>query len=126
MVLCSHDLEEVKKLCEYITIIKKGKIVYSDNINSLSRNKESIGIVINTIQDLFQFKEQIEEELKKNKVDNIEFDMNSIKMEIDSLNGINNILKIFMEYDFNIVNVEHEIFDLNKLYVDSHREENAI
>lgn len=126
VVLCSHDLEEVKKLCEYITIIKKGKIVYSDNINSLSRNKESIGIVINTIQDLFQFKEQIEEELKKNKVDNIEFDMNSIKMEIDSLNDINSILKIFMEYNFNIVNVEHEIFDLNKLYVDSHREENAI
>jgi hypothetical protein len=31
-----------------------------------------------------------------------------------------------MEYNFNIVNVEHEIFDLNKLYVDSHREENAI
>ncbi|WMM25974.1 ABC transporter ATP-binding protein [Tissierella sp. MB52-C2] len=126
VVLCSHDLEEVKKLCEYITIIKEGKIVYSDNVNSLSRNKESIGIEINTIQDLFKFKEQIQKELKENKIDHAEFNRNSVKLDIPSLNDVNTVIKVLMKYNLNIINVEHKIFDLNKVYLDSHREENAI
>jgi ABC-2 type transport system ATP-binding protein len=126
VVLCSHDLEEVKKLCEYITIIKKGKIVYSDNVSSLSRNKESIEIEINTIQDLFQFKEQIQKELKENKIDNVKLNRNSIKVDIPSLNDVNTVIKILMKYNLNIINIEHKIFDLNKVYLDSHREENAI
>ena len=126
VVLCSHDLGEVTKLCEHITIIKKGNVVYSDSVSSLPSNKESIGIKIDTIQDLFSFKEQIQKELKDNKIDYTKFNRNSIEMEIPSLNDINMVIKVLINYNLNIINVEHKIFDLNKIYLDSHREENAI
>lgn len=47
-ILTTHDLEDVENLCENITVINKGSIVYSDslkNLKSLVSNKRIVNLV---------------------------------------------------------------------------------
>jgi len=116
IVFCSHNLDEVKKICKHVTIIKQGRNIFSSDINSMINKTEHFSIKILILQKVSSFKEKLIIYLNRLNIKDYEFGENSIEINMDSLNGINDVINAVIQCGINIYEVSSEIFDLEKIY----------
>ncbi|MDA8693256.1 ABC transporter ATP-binding protein [Saprospiraceae bacterium] len=55
VIMASHILDEVEKICSHVTIIKRGKLMASGNVGSILSNDLTIEIASNDLTQLSQF-----------------------------------------------------------------------
>ncbi|MEM2138882.1 MAG: ATP-binding cassette domain-containing protein [Candidatus Woesearchaeota archaeon] len=109
-LLTTHDLEDIEELCENITIINKGKIVYDDNLEKLKNDYLKTKII------QIKFKEKVDYKVDETKIKGIkilEKQETEVKIEVDKQQHeiekvINYIIKHYPIKDLNINNPEIE------------------
>ncbi|WP_427338050.1 ABC transporter ATP-binding protein [Caloranaerobacter sp. DY30410] len=122
VVLCSHDLEEVKKICDFITIIKKGKNVFSGDLKSIISDKEKIDIEISVFQDNEKSRAMLKRNFEKMHIKDYEFKKGLIKVRIDKLEDANEIIHVVIHSGMAVYGVSYQAFDLEKLYSEIDKE----
>jgi len=55
IILASHILDEVEKICSHVAIIKKGKLLATGAIGSILSNQPTVEVGAGDIEKLFQF-----------------------------------------------------------------------
>jgi ABC-2 type transport system ATP-binding protein len=55
IILASHILDEVEKICSHVAIIKKGRLLASGAIGSILSNQPTVEVAASDMEKLFQF-----------------------------------------------------------------------
>lgn len=62
IVFSSHILNDIERICDYIIMINKGKIILCDELKNLSACKERVLVEFESREDLLKVKDKIEYE----------------------------------------------------------------
>ncbi|HFI0627028.1 TPA: ABC transporter ATP-binding protein, partial [Streptococcus suis] len=115
ILITSHNLSEIEKLCNKVSLLDKGKFIVSGELSSiLKRGTNNKKLVIN-------FKAPYSDDEIMNILQNIPFRIKATltekKLEIDyAHSNINNILEILLKIkDFQILNISTRKADLEEL-----------
>lgn len=92
IVLSSHNLNEVKQLCERVAIIKEGEIVKIDEVHKIKEVKQ---VSITTKEKINFEKEEIRELVKQD-----------YKYEFNYSGNINDLLKFLSAYELENVSIK--------------------
>lgn len=99
ILMSSHMFEEVEKTCDRVGIIRQGKMVSVDDINTLQKSKQKVYIVaFKDIDDVNRFK-------------NEQFSLRNIKdnvVEVIIKNEINQLIKCLEKYDLVSLDIAHQ------------------
>lgn len=62
VVISSHHLSELEKICDEMTILHKGKVTYQTSVENLKRQVKKLQVVFNNVipSDLYEWEELIE------------------------------------------------------------------
>ncbi len=99
VILTSHNMEDVKKLCKRVMIIDKGKLVYDgtlDNISKRFSQSKKITVVFSKKENL----EKISKIVKVKEVDSSKFIFNVKRNQVSSV--VSKILNDFSVVDLSI------------------------
>ncbi len=91
----SHNLNEIKKICDHVGIVKNGHLVTVDTIDELSSNDLKIITIVS--KDIIKIKKQLNQEL-------INEEKNKIKFVYKE--NINNLIKLLSNYNIEKILIE--------------------
>ncbi|WP_375102854.1 ABC transporter ATP-binding protein [Paenibacillus sp. RS8] len=117
IILTTHNLEEVKKICNKITIMRHGKNVYNNTMAALKEQaKSKVRIICN--QDLSADLERLHKALSSLEI-NIEYKVqqNTIIVELTENIAISKLIKVLATLEIDVKNIETKGFDLEELYM---------
>ena len=60
IIFSSHILNDVERVCDYIVLISRGKVILSNNIKDISLNKKILNVVFNNREDLLIIKDKLD------------------------------------------------------------------
>ncbi|ASP27933.1 ABC transporter ATP-binding protein [Spiroplasma corruscae] len=113
IILSSHIFSEIEKTCDYVSIIKRGKIISTINIKDIQYNDEK--------KYEISFKNKLgEKELESNDWKILETEKNSIYLVIEN-NKINTLLKKLSSYEVEFIK-EHPL-DLEQYFMKYYQNE---
>lgn len=121
VILSTHNLDEAKKLCDEVCIIKNGKNILSIDLKNYSQNNRNMWFTITSLQQLESYKtlQQLFMDLKDIVLDyNIE--ETTLEVKVKKKEDISLVIRRMLEMDILIYKVIPNEYDLEKIYSELH------
>lgn len=117
IILTTHNLDEVQKICNKITIMRHGQSVFTDTIEALKNHSHS-KVTILCQQNLTPYKERLHQ-LLSDSVLRIPCSIqnNTAELRLQPGATIAPVIHTLSDMGIDILNVESHEFDLEKLYM---------
>jgi ABC-2 type transport system ATP-binding protein len=109
--LTSHNLNEIEKLCNYITILKNGKIVINGTIDDL-KNKYTKEKLVSIKTDTYLTESQTILFHNLTEINN-----DTLKFSIMNENDIKNIVKKLVDNNIGIYSIEQSKISLEEIFM---------
>ena len=111
ILVSSHLLSEVEKLCTHIGIIKKGKLIYQNPIDVYKGNgKNEFLLKVNDC-------EKVEKLCNNNRIKSDVINNESVKVIINDEKEFNKLIYLLTENNVNIYDIEKSTLNLEEYYI---------
>ncbi len=110
LVVSSHILSEMEKLCDQLIILKNGKSVYTGSLSNLIRNRNEKEIILNA-----KPKTKVSDMLTLKKID-YRFENENIIIDLEH-NKVPELLQELIKINVRIDNVNFSVKTLEDLYI---------
>lgn len=126
VILSTHNLEEAKKLCDVVTIIKQGKNIIS--IDLKNQNKSEVWFKITCLEQLNSFNSEIENFIEKLHSVVVDYDISgdTLEIRVNKKENIRPIIQNLLDLGITIYKIIPQEYDLQKIYLAVHEEVNHL
>lgn len=112
IILASHLLDEVQKVCSHFCVLDKGSLIYSGEVEALSKQKNRYYIQSSNKEKLCSFLD------RSSKVLDWKEDGDWISIEIKENESIENLVKELGEEDVFVNHLSQQTFNLEKKFIE--------
>lgn len=112
IILASHLLDEVQKVCTHFCVLNKGSLIYSGEVEALSKQKNRFLLMSSSF-------ELLREALKKSElILNWKEEDDMISIDLKESQNIENVIKELSIQEVYVNHVSQQLFNLEKKFIE--------
>lgn len=112
IILASHLLDEVQKVCTHFCVLNKGSMIYSGEVEALSKQKNKFLLMSSSI-------ELLREALKvSDLISSWKEEEDMISIDLKEAQNIEHLIKELAEQEVYVSHVSQQLFNLEKKFIE--------